>query len=269
MKTRFNRKSVCSALILMTVFSMLLSALTFGAVTKRKKVKSMKEYDANGTLVYSSSSTFDSKGNVKSTSWYQNYEGHEYSGKSTNRNTYWKGTDILKKSVEKSGDHTYTFEYNKKGGPKTTISQGPDSYEKVVYKSKGSKPRSLVAYDQNGRKTRETTYDSRGGIKKSIYYNPDGSSTWSNYTTKYNSKGLATKRIFTNSDGLKREITYDKYGNTLKIVMTDPSGKVTTQTCKNKYSKDGYLLEMKAYENGKLVYRDVYKYTSKAYTKYD
>ena len=100
MKTRMTRKSLCSVLTLMIAFSMLLSALTFGATIRKKLIKTRKEYDANGTLTYSSSQTFDAKGNVKSSSYYQMLDGRAYSGKSTTKLTYWKGTSILKKAVE-------------------------------------------------------------------------------------------------------------------------------------------------------------------------
>ena len=233
---------------------------------QKKLIKTRKEYDANGTLTYSSSQTFDAKGNVKSSSYYQTLDGRTYSGKSTTKLTYWKGTSILKKAVERGEGYTFTMEYTKKGAPKkaVNVSDGGGTTT-TTYKSSGKYPKSSVTVDQSGRKTSESTYDSKGGMKSHTFYFSDGTSQKTTYTTKYYSNGYAKKRTVTEANGAKRVATYNKQGDLVKSVQTDPAGKVTTYTYKNKY-KGGYLVESKAYVNGKLSSREVYTYTSKTYT---
>ncbi|MBO7709707.1 MAG: hypothetical protein J6S83_04510 [Lachnospiraceae bacterium] len=265
MKTRFTRKSVCSMLILMIAFSMLLSAFAFGAAAKRKKIKTIKEYDANGVLTYSTSRTYDSKGNVKVASNYHLVDGQGINEKSTAKLTYWKGTSILKKSVEIWPGFTYTTEYTKKGAPKKAVSLNEYGSYTTTYKSSGKYPKSSVTVDETGRKISEVIYDNRGGMKTQISYSSDGSKQKTTYNTKYYKTGYVQKLTTINPDGSTRVSTRNKQGDLLKSVYKDPSGKVTTYTYKNKYNKAGYMVDSKGYADGKLVSHTVYTYTSKAY----
>ena len=114
MRTR-TRKSIRSILLLAVALVIVL-AMPASAASRKKLIKTIKYYDADGKLNEKVEYKYDSKGNMKSykSTWYENGKpGGTY--KYSRKLTYWKGSRYLKKAVSKGDDWTTTITFNKKG----------------------------------------------------------------------------------------------------------------------------------------------------------
>ena len=266
MYTKFTRKLLLPVVLFVTAFTMLFSSLAPAATVKRKLQKTWKEYDENNNQILIYQWKYDSKGNTTWSYTHQVFDGNTYTDTQTYKLTYWKGTSLLKKVVEKGSEYTSTITYTKKGGLKQSITQRTDGGgSKTTYTSSGKKVRKSVSFDEAGRKFSEAIYDKRGNLKQYTYYGFDGHVSKTTYSNSYYPNGKLKKRTLKNEDQTAVS-NFDKKGNVTKTVRTYTDGRKVTEIYKNTYSKDGYLTKQQMYQDGKLKYTDKYTYTSKLYS---
>ncbi len=262
-------------LLLLTVLALtLMMGLNASAATRRKLIKTVKEYNAKGKLTYVNSYKYNSKGDTTSRSW-KNYDNGKVvdKGKVTMKRSYYKGTRRVKKITYKNSGskytYSYTYTYNSRGATKTSVYKNSDGgYSKTTYKTSGSRIKSSVTKDKNGKKTNSAKYDSHGNLKSSTYYYDGGKSTTTyKYTYK---KGIVRKEVAKYSDGEVDTWYYNSHGDLTKSVYKYDDNTYTYKY-KNKY-KGGYMKERTSYyyNKDKKKYektgKSVYTYTSKTYT---
>ena len=266
MKTRRN-KSVLSILLL-TITLMMVLAVPASAASKKKLIKSIKEYNQDGSLFCVQNFKYDSRGNLKSREIKYYYEGKlDDSYKYTYKLTYWKGSRYLKKAVVKGKGWTTTWTYNKKGVAKKRVNKSSDGYTSTyTYKSSGRKLKSYVSKSTGDYSSKYYTYkevyDSHGTVKSTKTYYKGKLEYWDKFKNTYK-KGVLRKQVRTEKDGSKATITYNSHGDMTKYVYTYGKEKNTT-TYKHKYS-GGYLKSTTRYYNNKQEGKTVYTYTGKKY----
>ncbi len=261
-------------LLLLAMLSLtLIMGLSASAATRRKLVKTEKHYNADGKLSTAYSYKYNSKGHRTSYTR-KEYDNGKLLGtyKTTCKYSYYKGTRRVKKITYKNAkskySYSYTYTYTKRGAMKTSVYKDSDGgYNKTTYKSSGSKIKSSVTKDKNGKKIESAKYDSHGNMKSYTYYS-DGDKSTTTYKITYK-KGVVRKEVAKYSDGSSNTWTYNSRGDLTKSVYKDGSYS-STYTYKHKY-KNGYLKERTSYwynkEKKKYQKSDriTYTYTSKTY----